>query len=348
MDYRTENGVTLDYDYDSQPQAVTAVSGGQSFAYDASGQRVKTVQPDGRIRYTPFPTYEEEVWPVAATTPVVTLMANGQTAVTIPPNTAFTLQWQASNAFACEAGGSWSGSKPLNGSQNFKGFNSGSRTYSLTCSNISGSTSRSVTVQIGYGFDLPLAVVIVPLGGPTSGQTTIQRSTYSLAGQATAVRVAGNPLATNNGLFYLYSDHASALLSTGLGSASALVTGGGQKVNETRYLPFGGYRSGSPNALTDRGFTGHKENMTDLGLIYMNARFYAPYLNRFLSADTVVPNPTNPQSFNRYSYSLNNPINYTDPDGHNPAYGATILMMVVEVLNVHRWLILTPLKVLVT
>nr|MBP7042150.1 peptidoglycan DD-metalloendopeptidase family protein [Chloroflexota bacterium] len=315
MDYRTENGATLDYSYGSQPQAVTAVSGGQSFAYDASGQRVKTVQPDGRILYTPFPTYEEEVWPVAATTPIVTLTANGQTAVTIPPNTAYALQWQASNAFACEAGGSWSGSKPLNGSQNFKGFSSGSRTYSLTCSNVSGSTSRSVTVQIGYGFDLPLAVVIVPLDGPTSGQTTIQRSTYSLAGQAIAVRVAGSPLATNNGLFYLYSDHASALLSTSLGSASALVTSGGQKVNETRYLPFGGYRSGGPNAITDRGFTGQKENM-ELGLLYYQARFYAPGLGRFLSADSIVPNPTNPQSLNRYSYTRNSPLNLIDPTGH--------------------------------
>ncbi|MBK8935060.1 MAG: hypothetical protein IPM76_22645 [Chloroflexi bacterium] len=128
----------------------------------------------------------------------------------------------------------------------------------------------------------------------TESQMVIQRSTYSLAGQAIAVRVAGSPLATNNGLFYLYSDHASALLSTSLGSASALVTGGGQKVNETRYLPFGGYRSGGPSTLTDRGFTGHKENMTDLGLIYMNARFYAPGLGRFLSADSIVPNPANP------------------------------------------------------
>ena len=181
---------------------------------------MKTVQPDGRILYTPFPTYEEEVLPVAATTPIVTLTANWQTAVTIPPNTTFTLQWQASNAFACEAGGSWSGSKPLNGSQNFKGFNSGSRTYSLTCSNVSGSTSRSVTVQIGYGFDLPLAVVIVPLDGPTSGQTTIQRSTYSLAGQAIATRVNGDPEG-HDGLYYLYSDH--------LGSASALVTSGAKR-----------------------------------------------------------------------------------------------------------------------
>ncbi|MGB4950181.1 MAG: RHS repeat-associated core domain-containing protein [Rhizobiaceae bacterium] len=107
------------------------------------------------------------------------------------------------------------------------------------------------------------------------------------------------------------------MLSTGLGSASALVTGGGQKVNETRYLPFGGYRSGGPNALTDRGFTGQKENM-ELGLLYYNARFYAPGLGRFLSADTIVPNPANPQSLNRYSYVLNRPLGFTDPSGHNP------------------------------
>ncbi|MBK8129039.1 MAG: hypothetical protein IPK53_08890 [bacterium] len=55
MDYRTENGATLDYNYGSQAHAVTAVPGGQSFGYDASGQRVKTVQPDGRILYTPSP-----------------------------------------------------------------------------------------------------------------------------------------------------------------------------------------------------------------------------------------------------------------------------------------------------
>lgn len=37
---------------------------------------------------------------------------------------------------------------------------------------------------------------------------------------------------------------------------------------------------------------------------------------RFASADTIVPNPTNPQSFNRYSYTYNNPVNFTDPTGH--------------------------------
>ena len=138
----------------------------------------------------------------------------------------------------------------------------------------------------------------------------ITRSTYMLAGQAVATRVSGDPEA-NNGLFYLYSDH--------LGSATAMTGPNGSLVDEVvRYYPFGGYRGGSgPNAVTDRGFTGQRENMS-LGLYYYQARYYLPGIGRFASADTIVPDPTNPQSFNRYSYGYNNPVKYIDEDGHIP------------------------------
>jgi len=42
----------------------------------------------------------------------------------------------------------------------------------------------------------------------------------------------------------------------------------------------------------------------------------SPYINRFLQPDTLIPNLTNPQSLNRFSYVLNNPIRYNDPTGH--------------------------------
>ncbi|MCA9977429.1 MAG: hypothetical protein KC413_16835, partial [Anaerolineales bacterium] len=89
------------------------------------------------------------------------------------------------------------------------------------------------------------------------------------------------------------------------------------------YYPFGDYRAAptsQQSAISDRGFTGHKsgENggSNDIGLIYMNARFYVPGIGRFASADTVVPNFANPQSFNRYSYAINNPLYFVDPSGH--------------------------------
>jgi len=51
--------------------------------------------------------------------------------------------------------------------------------------------------------------------------------------------------------------------------------------------------------------------------LYYGARTYDPALGRFIQPDTIVPNPANPQSLNRYAYVLNNPLRYTDPTGHS-------------------------------
>jgi RHS repeat-associated protein len=69
---------------------------------------------------------------------------------------------------------------------------------------------------------------------------------------------------------------------------------------------------------TDKLFTGQRE-MTGLGIYHYGARFYSPKLGRFLSADTIVQSYANPQTLNRYSYVLGNPLRYTDPTGHTVA-----------------------------
>ncbi|MBI4294960.1 MAG: RHS repeat-associated core domain-containing protein, partial [Chloroflexi bacterium] len=66
--------------------------------------------------------------------------------------------------------------------------------------------------------------------------------------------------------------------------------------------------------LPAQKFTGQRLDGT--GLYYYGARYYDPALARFVSADTIVPRPANPQSLNRYSYTLNNPLKYVDPTGH--------------------------------
>jgi RHS repeat-associated protein len=62
-------------------------------------------------------------------------------------------------------------------------------------------------------------------------------------------------------------------------------------------------------------FTTHSLNPTSL--YYYNTRYYDPLIGGFISPDTIVPLPSNPQSFNRYSYCLNNPLKYIDPSGHD-------------------------------
>ncbi len=50
--------------------------------------------------------------------------------------------------------------------------------------------------------------------------------------------------------------------------------------------------------------------------MFYNARWYDSYLNHFTQPDSIVPDPSNSQDWDRYSYARNNPIRYTDPSGH--------------------------------
>jgi RHS repeat-associated protein len=98
-------------------------------------------------------------------------------------------------------------------------------------------------------------------------------------------------------------------------TGTALVTSdNGTQVGTTKYYPYGDRLKSQGDLGTDKLFTGQR--LDDTGLYYYNARYYDPLIGRFISPDTIVPDPMNPQSLNRYSYCLNNPLKYTDPTGH--------------------------------
>jgi RHS repeat-associated protein len=64
-------------------------------------------------------------------------------------------------------------------------------------------------------------------------------------------------------------------------------------------------------------YTG-KERDTESGLDYFGARYYGSSMGRFMSPDPVgifVADVTNPQSWNLYSYVMNNPLKFIDPSG---------------------------------
>lgn len=121
-------------------------------------------------------------------------------------------------------------------------------------------------------------------------------------------------------------DETRYLHRDSLGSIDTITDGQGRIIDRMSYNPFGSRRGGDWRVntgeplvpvLTNRGFTGH-EHVDEMNLIHMNGRVYDPELGRFISADPLVQFPYDPQSYNRYSYVLNNPLKYTDPTGYSP------------------------------
>ena len=72
-----------------------------------------------------------------------------------------------------------------------------------------------------------------------------------------------------------------------------------------------GTNAGTINPFTYRGYVYDSQT----GLYYLNARYYNPATGRFLSEDTVSPNPNSALSYNEYAYTANNPVNLVDPTG---------------------------------
>jgi RHS repeat-associated protein len=132
-----------------------------------------------------------------------------------------------------------------------------------------------------------------------------------------AVVYDGN--STTSAVYAIYTDY--------LGSIEVVTDEFGNVVADVSYDAWGRYRDASTWMMAEqgsfqpdkpdwlwRGYTGH-EHMEEFQLINMNGRLYDPLVGRMLSPDNYVQDNTHSQNYNRYSYVLNNPLKYTDPDG---------------------------------
>jgi len=138
------------------------------------------------------------------------------------------------------------------------------------------------------------------------GTQTATTQYYSIGGVSVGMRQGGT-------LSYFLTDH--------LGSVVGITDSTGSLGYEARYLPFGEVvvKSEDDTQTTDYGFTFQKV-VTGSGLMDYKARMYDAFTGRFIQPDTLVPEPGSSQGYNRYTYSSNNPINYTDPSGHLPQW----------------------------
>ena len=107
-----------------------------------------------------------------------------------------------------------------------------------------------------------------------------------------------------------------------LGTPRVVTDADGYRLNIHTYLPFGREAEGSEPDPERLKFTGHERDSSGpaspgFDLDYMHARFYDPNVGRFLSLDPTweSADSSRPQTWNRYAYVTNNPINRIDPDG---------------------------------
>jgi len=136
---------------------------------------------------------------------------------------------------------------------------------------------------------------------------------YYYAGSTRIAMRTGTGSGTT-GLLWLFGDH--------LGSTSAVANADGTSGPTQLYKPWGEKRPAGASSLpTTYRYTGQRQESslggTD-GLYFYGSRWLDPALGRFVSADTITPEVRNPQSWDRFAYANNNPLNYTDPSGHRP------------------------------
>ncbi|MFT0138711.1 RHS repeat-associated core domain-containing protein [Alcanivoracaceae bacterium MT1] len=194
----------------------------------------------------------------------------------------------------------------------------------------------SATVDFVYGPDRAILKQVtttsekttskISLGGyeyldiQKSGQTTIKER-FRITGDVVVSFENGDATSPNE-------EH---LFMDGMGSVVAVAHGLGGVTERYRYDPWGRPRKdvdwtaisdaawfGMERAekATSKGYTGH-EMLDDVGIIHMGGRIYDPTIGRFLSADPVIKGLDQVESYNRYSYALNNPMSITDPSGYS-------------------------------
>jgi RHS repeat-associated protein len=107
-------------------------------------------------------------------------------------------------------------------------------------------------------------------------------------------------LTDSNAVYYYHFD--------GLGSVVALSDSAGNTVQTYEYTVYGEVAAADVNHPNPIMFTGRWFDK-ETGLYYYRARYYNPYIGRFLQTDPVG------YGMNLYAYCNNNPLNFKDPYG---------------------------------
>jgi RHS repeat-associated protein len=201
----------------------------------------------------------------------------------------------------------------------------GSETFTYDALNVMRTSSSSDGIESFHVYDVDdERVGSITVNGPAAGSATWTMRDLSGKVLRSIHECPDGTLEWEKDYIYRGAQLLSAAVPTRhqvlqyhldhLGTPRLVTANGGVEVARFTYYPFGKDVPNQP--LTDTGdlkFTGHERDTTTLD--YMHARYYNPVTGRFLSVDPMLGAPTAPQTWNRYSYVQNNPVNYVDPTG---------------------------------
>lgn len=163
-----------------------------------------------------------------------------------------------------------------------------------------------LTTRFVYG---PGGLLAEHEGATTTPQTPTREYFYGATGMLTVVEG---------------TDFKYAMPDT-LGSPRLFTDAAGNVVSRRDFYPFGdeipvGVGGRAPaqgyavNEKVRKKFTGYERD-DETGLDFAQARYFSGGLGRFQSPDPLAGSILKPQSLNRYTYCLNNPLKYFDPSG---------------------------------
>jgi RHS repeat-associated protein len=152
---------------------------------------------------------------------------------------------------------------------------------------------------------------VIPIyNGTTQTLTTFQGP--AISGLSVATEQGTSIMTAANQTTYFGADH--------LGSTRMEFAGGGWPTWSEDYAPYGQQVTPVQSTQNHYKFTSYERD-PETGDDYAQARYYSsPIQGRFSSPDPYDGSMdiANPQTLNRYSYVMNNPLTFTDPTGLDP------------------------------
>ena len=112
------------------------------------------------------------------------------------------------------------------------------------------------------------------------------------------------------------STESSYYLYDGRNSVTGILTETANLTNSYQYDSYGNLTSGTADGVNYYGYNGESTNVKT-GLQYLRARYYDAENGTFTTEDSDLGTTENPLTRNRYDYTTNNPLNYSDPTGHS-------------------------------